>query len=172
MRTNKAENVIAVIGGGGHAKVVINILRKLRKYRILGYTDPTDNGALLTVPYLGSDDDLIVLTATEGNLNAALGVGQVALGQPRYELWSRLRSAALAFPSVVSPAAIVNDDVCMGEGCVVMDGAVINTGVRMGDGVIVNTNSTIEHDVRLQEWVHVAPGATISGGVSGSASPS
>ena len=30
---------IVVVGGGGHAKVVISILRKLESYRILGYTD-------------------------------------------------------------------------------------------------------------------------------------
>ena len=33
-------DAIVVIGGGGHAKVVISILRKLKRYRILGYTDP------------------------------------------------------------------------------------------------------------------------------------
>ena len=41
---------IVVVGGGGHAKVVISILRKLEGYRILGYTDLKDNGALIGVP--------------------------------------------------------------------------------------------------------------------------
>ena len=30
---------IVVIGGGGHAKVIINILKKVGEYDILGYTD-------------------------------------------------------------------------------------------------------------------------------------
>jgi len=38
---------IVVIGGGGHAKVVIAILRKVRRHRILGYTDLHDHGTLL-----------------------------------------------------------------------------------------------------------------------------
>ncbi len=69
-----------MVGGGGHAKVVISILRKLESYRILGYTDLKDNGALLEAPYLGSDSELAALAAGRGKLNAVLAVGQVGLG--------------------------------------------------------------------------------------------
>jgi sugar O-acyltransferase (sialic acid O-acetyltransferase NeuD family) len=159
-------DVIVVVGGGGHAKVVIGILRKLKRHRILGYTDLKDNGAVVGAPYLGSDRELATLAVGPGNLNAVLALGQVGLGKPRYELWTRLHSPALSFPLIVSPDAIVNEGTSGGEGAVVMDGAVINTGAVIGRGAIVNTNSTIEHDVVLADWVHVAPGATISGGVA------
>jgi len=159
-------DAIVVVGGGGHAKVVISILRKLNRYRILGYTDLKDNGAVAGAPYLGSDRELVALAAGPRKLNAVLALGQVGLGKPRYELWTRLYLPALSFPLIVSPDAIVNEGVSGGEGAVVMDGAVINSGATLGRGAIVNTNSTIEHDVLLADWVHVAPGATISGGVS------
>jgi sugar O-acyltransferase (sialic acid O-acetyltransferase NeuD family) len=155
---------IVVIGGGGHAKVVISILRKLNRFRILGYTDLHDHGVVLEAPYLGSDRELAALDGGSKNLNAALAVGQVGLGEKRHELWTRLCSPALAFPLIISPDAIVNEEVSCGEGSVVMDGAVINSGATLGRGAIVNTNSTVEHDVVLADWVHVAPGATISGG--------
>jgi len=158
-------DAIVVVGGGGHAKVVISILRKLNRYRILGYTDLKDNGAVAGVPYLGSDRELAALAARSNNLNAVLALGQVGLGEQRYELWTRLHSTVLSFPLIVSPHAVVNEGVSGGEGAVVMDGAVINSGASVGRGAIVNTNSTIEHDVALDDWVHVAPGATISGGV-------
>ncbi len=157
---------IVVVGGGGHAKVVISILRKLKGYRILGYTDLKDNGAVAGVPYLGSDRELTALAVASRKLHAVLALGQVGLGKPRFELWTRLHSLALSFPLIVSPDAIVNEGVSGGEGAVVMDGAVINSGAIIGRGAIVNTNSTIEHDVVLADWVHVAPGATISGGVT------
>jgi sugar O-acyltransferase (sialic acid O-acetyltransferase NeuD family) len=159
-------DVIVVVGGGGHAKVVISILRKLKRHRILGYTDLQDNGAVAGAPYLGSDRELVALAVGRKKLNAVLALGQVGLGEPRYELWTRLHSLALSFPLIVSPDAIVNEGVSGGEGAVVMDGAVINSGTTIGRGAIVNTNSTIEHDVVLEDWVHVAPGATISGGVT------
>ena len=46
---------IIIIGGGGLAKVVISILRKVNKYEICGYTDTVDRGSVLQVPYLGDD---------------------------------------------------------------------------------------------------------------------
>lgn len=162
-------DAIVVIGGGGHAKVVISILRKLDRFRILGYTDLKDNGTKGGVPYLGADEELASMARAPKELNAALGVGQVGLGEHRCELWmrlTRLNFPALSFPLIVSPDAVVNEEVSGGEGAVVMDGAVINIGAAIGRGVIVNTNSTIEHDVTLADWVHIAPGATVSGGAT------
>jgi sugar O-acyltransferase (sialic acid O-acetyltransferase NeuD family) len=157
---------IVVVGGGGHAKVVISILRKLDRHRILGYTDLKDNGPLLGVPYLGCDRELAELAVGPQKLSAVLALGQVGLGELRHELWMRLHSPTLSFPLIVSSGAMVNDGASCGEGAVVMDGAIINSGAVIGRGAIVNTNSTIEHDVVLAEWVHVAPGATICGGVT------
>jgi UDP-perosamine 4-acetyltransferase len=157
---------IVVVGGGGHAKVIISILRKLKGLRILGYTDLEDSGPLLGLSFLGTDRELAELALEPKRLNAVLALGQLGLGEPRHQLWGRLQSLALSFPLIVSPEAIVNEEVSGGEGAVVMDGAVINSGTVIGRGAIVNTNSTIEHDVTLGDWVHIAPGATICGGVA------
>jgi sugar O-acyltransferase (sialic acid O-acetyltransferase NeuD family) len=157
---------IVVVGGGGHAKVVLSILKKLKTFNVLGYSDLKDNGPLLGTPFLGSDRDLSSFAASYAGLNAVIGVGQVGLGMLRHQLWARVESIGLTFPEIVSPHATVNEGVVVGEGVVVMDGAVINPGSKIGRGAIVNTNSTVEHDVLLDEWVHVAPGATISGGVN------
>jgi len=155
---------IVVIGGGGHAKVVISILRKLKAFHVIGYTDLKDNGTLFEASYLGDDNALARLAAGHG-LSAAIGVGQVGLGRMRSELYQRGLSLGLSFPSIVSPDAIVNEEVELGEGTVVMDGVVVNPGAAAGKGVIVNSGSIIEHDVVLGDWVHVAPGVTISGAV-------
>jgi UDP-perosamine 4-acetyltransferase len=155
---------IVVVGGGGHAKVVITVIRKLGKYKLLGYTDLKDQGILFDAPYLGSDSALESLKANSTQLSLALGVGQVGLGNRRRELWETLRTFAMDFPPLISPDAVVNERVSIADGAVVFDGVVINTGARLGRGVIVNTNSTVEHDVVLEDWVHVAPGATVCGG--------
>ncbi len=158
---------LIVAGGGGHAKVVISILQKLKQYQVLGYTDLKDNGPVLGVPYLGSDQALTAHIGNEGKLRGlVLGVGQIGLGKRRCELWRRLQSFSLAFPSIISPNAIVNHDIRNGEGSVVMDGAVVNCGATLGRGAIVNTNSTVEHDAVIGDWSHIAPGATICGAVS------
>ena len=38
---------IVVIGGGGHAKAVVNVIKKLDKYDIIGYTDLINRGSVL-----------------------------------------------------------------------------------------------------------------------------
>lgn len=152
-----------VIGGGGHARVVISILKKLKGSSILGYTDCADHGTVMGAPYLGPDSSLTSIISESRRPDAVLGVGQVGLGKPRQDLWDRLVAHTLHFPRILSIDAIVNDGVTGGEGAVIMDGAVINCGVTLGRGVIVNTNSTIEHDTVLGDWVHVAPGATVCG---------
>ena len=160
-------DAIVVIGGGGHAKVVISILRKLKRYRILGYTDPKDNGAVLGVPYLGPDGELATLAVGPKRTRMQRSpLGRLGWGSSGSNSGRGLLSPACRFPLIVSPGAVVNEGVSGGEGAVVMDGAVINTGATIGRGAIVNTNSTVEHDVVLEDWVHVAPGATISGGVT------
>jgi sugar O-acyltransferase (sialic acid O-acetyltransferase NeuD family) len=155
-----------VIGGGGHARVVISILRKLKEHSVLGYTDGTDRGSVMGAPYLGPDSSLPSMISGLRQPLAVLGVGQIGLGRARQELWDKLVACKVHFPSVLSPDAIVNPSVTGGEAATVMDGAVINCGVALGRGVIVNTNSTIEHDTVLGDWVHVAPGATVCGEVT------
>jgi len=157
---------IVVIGGGGHAKVVIGVLRRAGRFRILGYFDRIDNGPILGTEYMGDDDRLASVVKMRNNVSALIAVGQVGLGKQRQEIFCRLSPLGLLFPSVVSLNAVVNEEVCLGAGVVVMDAAVVNCGTVIGNGAIINSNSTVEHDVHIGDWVHVAPGATISGRVT------
>jgi sugar O-acyltransferase (sialic acid O-acetyltransferase NeuD family) len=156
---------IVVLGGGGHAKVLISVLKRLQTYAVLGYTDPEDNGVVLGVPYLGTDEVLDTVRASRPSCAAAIGIGTVRPSPLRAERRRFLEKLGFALPPIVSPAATVNEDVSIGEGTVVFDGVVINPGCRIGDCVILNTHCTVEHDCRVEDYVHVAPGATISGGV-------
>jgi sugar O-acyltransferase (sialic acid O-acetyltransferase NeuD family) len=156
---------IVVLGGGGHARVVVSILKKLKRFHILGYTDLKDRGLLLGVPFLGQDTELAEIAPAHAGLNAVIAVGQVGLDNVRHDLWVRLQGLPLSFPPIISPNATVNEGVEISEGVVIMDGVVVNCGARIGHGAILNTNATVEHDVVLEDWVHIAPGATLSGGV-------
>ena len=81
--------------------------------------------------------------------------------------WFLPIAAALgfSFPPIVAPAALVNQEVTLGAGTVVLDGAVVNCSASCGDGCIINSNATVEHDCVLGMNVHVAPGAVLNGGV-------
>lgn len=155
-----------MVGGGGHARVILRIVQGLPEFILVGYTDLVDQGTLFGVPYLGSDPVLATLDRVANPLAAALGVGQVGVGDTRAGLWKSLEPLGLEWPPVVSPHAVVDPEVRVSAAAVVMPGAIVNCGAVLGCGAIVNTGSLVEHDSRIGDWAHVASGATICGGVT------
>jgi UDP-perosamine 4-acetyltransferase len=158
-------NKIVIIGGGGHSKVIISILKRLNKYEIVGYTDHYDNGDILGIPYLGKDDILATLIKKDVH-HAVLGIGQLRNYKLRLDVSEYCQSLGYHFPSIVAPTAIVNENVQLDNGVVVMDGVIINPGTKIGVFSIINTKSSIDHDCQIGKFVHIAPGVTISGSVT------
>lgn len=156
---------IIVIGGGGHAKVVISILKKLKTYRILGYVANENNREILGADYLGDDGMLPKVICRNKKCCAAVGIGNIEISEKRVEVFEKLIKLGYELPAIVSPDSIVNEDVQIGKGTVVCDGAVINSGSRIGEGVIINTKSSVDHDCNIADFAYLAPGATICGGV-------
>lgn len=156
---------IVVIGGGGHAKVIISILKKLNNYEIVGYTDIESKGDILGIEYLGKDDKLNSLFS-EGIINAVIGLGQIKSSALRRKIVDFCNSIDFNLPAIISPNAIINEDVRIGKGTVVMDGVTINSGSTIGECSIVNTNASIDHDCKIGDFTHIAPGVTLSGKVN------
>ena len=156
---------VVLLGGGGHARVLASVLRRLGTLTVLGYTDTSKQEGLCEISYLGTDSVIASLLHDRPSLRGVLAVGSVGEPTLRRSIAERASRAGLEFPVVVSPAALVNEGVFLGAGTVVLDGAVVNVGAKIGAFGIVNTNSTVEHDCRLGDYVHIAPGATLSGGV-------
>ncbi|MCF8296139.1 MAG: acetyltransferase [Melioribacteraceae bacterium] len=156
---------IVVIGGGGHAKVIISILKKLNQYDIVGYTDPENKGEILGISYLGNDDSLNSLFKDDV-YNAVIGLGQIKSAALRRKIVDICKRIGFNLPTIVSPNAIINEDVSIGSGTVVMDGVTINSGSSIGECSIVNTNASIDHDCSIGDFTHIAPGVTLSGEVN------
>ena len=156
---------MVVLGGGGHAKVIIDIIRKQKLYSIIGYVDPRDRGEILGVAYLGPESKVPEFIRSNPGLQAALAIGNTEPSDLRKSIFDRMKTQGLSFPSIVSPDAIINSDVIVAEGSQILDGVIVNSGSRIGRGVIVNTGSSIDHDCQISDFTHVAPGVTLSGGV-------
>ncbi len=162
---------VIVIGGGGHAKVVIDALL-LSKVPLVGYTDVDDKELSLSevkIPYLG-EDAAVFKKYRPSEVSLVNGIGSVGLepdGSPtaRETIFEQFKSRGYEFIPIIHPSAIVSPDVVVGEGCQIMAGAVIQAGTRLGDNVIVNTRASVDHDCRIGSHSHIAPGAILSGGV-------
>jgi sugar O-acyltransferase (sialic acid O-acetyltransferase NeuD family) len=156
---------IVVVGGGGQGKVIINTIKKLDNYEILGYTDLINKGLILGAKFLGNDEVLPNILNEHINCKAVIGIGYVQISNKRREIYKMLKEIGFELPVIISNNAIVNEEVSVGEGTVILERAIINVSSKVGKCAIVNTGAIIEHDCIVSDFVHLAVGAIISGGV-------
>jgi len=153
------------IGAGGHAKVLLDILRLMNEYRVVGLLDPGCVGTSVgDVPVLGGDELLPRLHA-EGTVAAFIGVGGVGDNALRSKLFEKVQAAGFTFINVIHPAAILAQGVQLGQGVAIMAGVIVNPDTRIGDNVIINTGAIVEHDCEIAGHAHISPGAVLCGGV-------
>ncbi len=156
---------IFVYGAGGHAKVVIDIVREQRLFEIAFLVDDDAakiGGCICGYGILGGRDELLRLSEI-----FRVKRGLVAMGDndARTETVAWLTVNDFGLASAIHPAATVADGVDLGEGSVVMAGAVINPGVTVGRSAIINTGAIVDHDCSIGDGAHIAPGATLCGSV-------
>ena len=155
---------IVVWGGGGHGHVVVDLLRAVGGWNVVGILDSLNpKGArIMDVPVLGDADQLPRLRE-QGVAHVA-----VAIGDPGARERMLAQATALGFhvPTLIHPSCIVSPAATIGPACVLCAGAIVGPQSVLGAGVIVNTRASVDHDVRLGDFAHVAPGATICGFVT------
>jgi len=147
-----------VVGAGGHARVVLSILRADPQLAVLGVVAPS-RGSIRGLPLLGDDDDLASLPG-QGIEAAFVAVGDNAR---RMDLFGRCLSLGFEMVNAVHPAAVIDLSVHLGRGVVVMPGAVINCDTVIEDAAVINTSASVDHDCVIGPGSHVGPGAHLSG---------
>ncbi len=154
---------ILVVGAGGHAKVVLDVLRAAGR-EIAGVTDPhlPMGGLFEGVPCLGDDG------AWEDLFRSGLRTAFVALGdnRRRRDAGAELRALGFELANAIHPSAILSPSTQLGTGIAIMPGAVVNASTTIGDDAILNTSATIDHDGRIGAGAHVAPGCHLAGYVT------
>ena len=157
---------IILIGGGGHCKVVISILRKLNNFEIAGIVDNYRSESFISgIKIIGTDGDLRDIYKSDIH-NTLITVGSIKDNTKRYKLFNMARKIGYNFPVIISPEAIVDESVKIDEGTVVRPGCIIDVDSYVGKNCIVSTNTTVGHDCIIDDHCHIAPGVNISGAVN------
>lgn len=147
---------LAIVGAGGHGKVIADIAVKN------GYTDIVfldDNGDIYECggyPVVGQSAE-----AEKIDADLFIGIGNANI---RKRISESLKHRNIV--SLVHPNAVIAQDVIIGAGTVVMAGVVINPGVVIGTGCIINTCSSVDHDCKVGDFVHVSVGSHLCGTVT------
>ena len=156
---------VILIGGGGHARVLIELLRRLDA-EIAGIVeaDPSRHGTVLDdIPILGGDQ--MVLEHDPGEILLANGVGSVRQPEARRDVYERFSARGYRFATLVHPSSILADGIRPDAGAQIMAGTVIQPGTRIGANAIINTGATVDHDCTIGDHAHLSPGVTLSGNV-------
>jgi acetyltransferase EpsM len=157
---------LIVIGGGGHARVVIETARATRDlWRVIGFVDPSscaETQSHLNIPRLGSDDAL----AHYPNAAFILGIGAVGVSDRRQQVVVQIDAAESRWATLIHPGACVSASAIVGAGTVVLAGAIVASRARLGAHCIINHNAVVDHDATLGAFVHASPGSIIAGGAA------
>ncbi|MBW3514094.1 acetyltransferase [Shewanella sp. NKUCC01_JLK] len=157
---------VLVLGAGGHAAAVIDILRQIN-CTVLGLVaqeQPKANPIFGGLTLYLSDDD--VLSFDKDSILLVNAIGSLPGQEVRFKVHQQFKQLGYSFMTIVSPKAIVSDYAILSEGVQVMPGTIVNVNAYIGEGTILNTGSIIEHDCVIGKHNHIAPGAVLSGAVN------
>jgi sugar O-acyltransferase (sialic acid O-acetyltransferase NeuD family) len=159
---------LVLLGGGGHAKVLLDCLEQLHPGWAVAVLDPDTalhGTRLLGARVLGGDDLAGPLAEANSGLRFAVGVGAARSTALRTRLFENALEAGLRPLSLVHPTACVSRWAVIEEGAQILAGAIVNAGARVGANTIINTGAIIEHDCIVGRNAHVATGACLAGAV-------
>ena len=157
---------IVLVGAGGHCKVIIDIIKSVGEYDIIGVTDTTFRGQklVLDIPIIG-DDSILKKLYNDGVKNAFVCIGALQNIKLRDKIYNKLKDIGFNIPVLIHKDAIVSSYASIAAGTCVMPGAIINPGVFIEENCIINTGVVIEHDCKIQRNTHISPKACIAGAV-------
>jgi len=156
---NVAEMKLAIIGAGGHGRVVADAAMLADYTPGFILPDGSPEKSLDGYPVLGTDKNLADLSG-ETHLVVAIG-DNWRRAQLVQRIWSTVPHAVFAV--VIHPDATVSAGAVVAAGTVVLAGAIVNTGARVGAHCIINTGAVVEHDNVVGDYASIAPRAVTGG---------
>ena len=151
---------LAIIGAGGHGKVVGEIAL-LNQYDTINFFDDRIN-EIKNFPFniIGNLEFLKKSLKNYDNFFVAIGDNVV-----RCDKISWLKNEKKNIVSLIHPKSTVSQFSSIEAGSCVMANAVINAGTSIKEGVIINTSSSIDHDCLIEDNAHISPNCSLSGNV-------
>jgi sugar O-acyltransferase (sialic acid O-acetyltransferase NeuD family) len=159
MKHNDISTGIAIIGAGGHGKVVLSTLVAAGQH-VDAFFD--DDSTLIGKTVLG--------IPVEGPLNAAtpdrIKSLVIGVGDNRVRQSLAKRFSWVTWLTARHPSSWIDSSVVLEGGSVVFAGAVVQPDTIIGEHAILNTGCTVDHDCRIGAFVHLGPGVHLCGDVS------
>ena len=149
-----ATNKIILQGGGGHAKVVLDVLLS-EGIVVPALVDAKFTGDMFGVPRMKEYDP-----AFERDAFVIVAIGDNAIRK------QVVGSTKHPFANAIHRSALISSSASMGLGNMILHGAIVQAQSRIGNHVIINTGAQIDHDCIVEDYAHIAPRVVLCGNVS------
>ena len=158
------KNNIIIFGASGHGSVILDSIEKEGKYNVIGFLDTFKKKGTkhCGYPVLGSEEDIPSILATENVFAGVIAIGDNWQRKLMYDKITSI-SSKFEFVNCIHPSAIIEKNVTIGKGTVVMAGVIINSSATIMDHCILNTNSLLEHDCVMNNFSSLSPGVNTGG---------
>lgn len=147
---------LVIIGGGGHASVLVDLLRNQNR-TILAVMSPDDistRQAFDGIMQLSNDKDISRYSPDEVRL--VNGIGMMPKSLLRRKVNQYFLDLGYQFETVISDQALVSKFAHLQDGAQILKGAIVQCGAVIGEHSIINTGAVIEHDTVVGEHNHIA----------------
>jgi acetyltransferase EpsM len=157
---------VVIYGGGGLSKMIIETVRVLGAYQILGVID--DNMEIGTdvigSPVIGGANILPKLRK-EGMRLVVNSVGGIGNYKVRLEVFKKLAEDGFVCPAIVHPTAHIDPSARLEAGVLVLAQSYVSGNAVVGMGSLINNSVVVSHDCVLGVCTNLSPGAKIAGDV-------
>lgn len=158
---------LVIYGGGGHGKTIIDLVKALGTFNIVGIVDdglPTGS-SVMDLKVLGGSEILASLESKgiRQAVNAVGGIGEIG---KRVKIFRTILEAGFNCPTLIHPSATIEASAQIGSGVQILPQAYVGTQTKIGFGVLLNSGAIVSHDCEIGDYAGLAPGALLAGSVS------
>lgn len=157
---------LIVFGNGQMAEFAFVRFRRDSQFEVVGFTvdrshaNDTRFCGLPLVPF-----DEVERHFPAPSVHMFISVGPVQANRIRAERFLQAKQRGYPFASYVSPHALVEADVVLGENCSIGDNAIVGPFTRVGDNVRIGSASVIGHHCTLEDHCFIGVSSVVAGSV-------
>lgn len=151
---------LAIIGAGGHGKVVADCAEQLNIYDEIFFIDTIYPETKQVLHWQVKANDW------QEYLDTSDFIVAIGNNHTRFRLTNELIQHGASVVNIIHPSAQVSKYSVIRSGTVIFANAIINCSASIGHATIINTGATIDHDCIIESAVHISPGANIAGAVN------
>jgi acetyltransferase EpsM len=157
---------VVIYGGGGLSKMIIETVRVLGTYQILGVIDDNmEKGSdVIGSPVIGGAEVFSQLRK-DGIRLVVNSVGAIGNYQVRLDIFNKLADEGFVCPAIVHPTAHIDPSARLAAGVLVLAQSYVSGNAIVGMGSLINNSVVVSHDCVLGVCTNLSPGAKIAGDV-------